>query len=152
MELIKENDRETNFKFYLDDAKKVMLDFSQCFGEVLRVSHVRYLCDNVTALEEKDDAYYIGDTKYLDKEETKKYLNEACNELSNSIIKGKTYLCIDHCGKYENINKTYKKILDEIKLKNYKIVGIPTEQYIDGSWNKENEKEYVIKIMIPIEI
>lgn len=53
MKLIKEIDRKTNFEFFLDYEKKVMLDFTQCFNNNFMLSHVRYLCDNVTSLEEK---------------------------------------------------------------------------------------------------
>ncbi len=150
MELIKEKDRKNNFEFFLDEKKKVMLDFSQCNKQNLMLSHVHYLCDNVTSLEEKNDAYYIYDYKYLDKDELNNYLNEAFDEISNDLIKAQTYLCFNYCGTYTNINKAYKKMLKEIKVKNYKITGIPIEQYIDGRWNKENEKDFVIKIMIPI--
>lgn len=150
MELIKEKNRETDIKFFLDGNKKVILDFTQCFEKNLMLSQVRYLCDNVTELKEKDDGYYIGDYKYLEKNETKKYSDEAFNEIAKGFINAQTYLCLNHFGKYENINESYKKILEEIKSKKYKIVGIPTEQYINGSWNKNDETEYITKIMIPI--
>lgn len=148
MKIIMERNRKTDNKFFLDGQKGVLLDFSK--KEDVRLFAVHYLCENVTALKEKNNAYYIDDSKYLDKDEMLKYLDEMFNELKDGVIKGKTYLCSDYCGKYSDIVETYKKILHEIRLNNYKIVGIPIEQYIDGG--PDREKDYVIKIMIPIKI
>ena len=147
MKIIMEQDRKTECKFFIDGEKGVLLDFSK--KENIMLFTARYLCDNLTSLEEKNNAYYIEDYKYLDKVEMRNYLEEISNELKNGVIKGKTYLCSEHCGKYSDIVQTYKQILDEIKLKNYKIIGIPIEQYIDGNSNKEND-DLVIKVMIPV--
>ena len=149
MELITKKDRQTGCQFFLAGEKGVLLDFTN--KENLMLSIVRYLGDNATALEEKDNAYYIDNYKYLNKAEFRKYLDEIATELGNEVIKEKTYLCSKHRGKYFDIKKTYKKILDEIKSKNYEIIGIPIEQYIDSSYDKING-EWVINVMIPIRI
>lgn len=148
MEIMIEKDRESNWKFFLDGEKGVLLDFSK---KNTMLFAARYLCDNVTALTMKNNAYYIDDYKYLDKDEMIKYIDETFDEIRNGVIKGHTYLCSEYHGKYSDIIQTYKQMLDEIKLKNYKIIGIPIEQYIDGSGYKENN-DFVIKVMIPIRI
>lgn len=148
MKVINESDRKSNFKFFLDGEKGVLLDFTK--EKNLMMSTVRYLCDNVTTIKEKDSSYYIDDYKYLDKNEMLKYIDETFDQIRNGVIKGQTYLCCDYFGNYVDIIKTYKKMLDEIRLKKYEIIGIPIEQCIDDSINKENNHIYVIRIMIPI--
>lgn len=149
LKIIMEKDRKTENKFFLDGDKGVLLDFSQ--KEDVRLFAAHFLCENVTSLQKKDNAYYIDDYKYLDKDEMLNYIEEISNEMKDGVIKGQTYLCADYCGKYLDIVQTYKKILDEIQLKNYKIVGIPMEQYIDGS-KDQGDGDFVVKVMIPVRI
>lgn len=151
MEIITEREQKIGWQYFLDDKNKVLLDFSNCIDHKnLMLSDVQRLCDNATILKKKDEAYYIADDKYLPKAEMEKYLKETFLEFESGVIKSKTYCCLDHIGKYEDIAKTYHQLLEEIKLNKYKIVGIPKEKYINGKWNKEKEQEYVTKIMIPV--
>lgn len=153
MEIIIEKDYKIGFLCFLDDDKKVLLDFTKCFKHhSLMLSDVRFILNNATSLKKKNDAYYIKNYKYLPEEETENYLKKLFLEFESGKIKKQTYCCLNHYGKYEDIAKTYRKLLDMIKVNNYKIVGIPTERFLSGRWNKEKECDYVTKIMIPVQI
>ncbi len=153
MEIIREKDYQIDWTCFLDDKNKVLLDFTKCMNHPnIMLSDIQTLCDNATVLKEKNDSYYIGNYKYLDKDTTEKYLKELFLEFETGVIKGRTYCCLNHYGKYANIAKTYQKLLETIKLNNYQIVGVPTERYLSGRWDKENENEYITQIMIPIKI
>ena len=153
MEIIIEKDYKVGFLCFLDDDKKVLLDFAKCFKQHnLMLSDVRFILNNATSLKKKNDAYYIKNYKYLPEEETEKYVRNLFLEFESGEIKEQTYCCLNHYGKYEDITKTYQKLLNMIKENNYKIVGIPTERFLSGRWNKGNETEYVTKIMIPVQI
>lgn len=151
--ILEYSDRSVGINYFLDYSKGVIVDLSKCIeSEKFMLSEAKYLCDNITSLKEKDNNYYIGRSKYLTKSETRKFLDESFDELGKGLLKNRTYLCLAHHGKYKNRIKTYKELLETIKLNNYKIVGIPIEQYIVGSWNQEDENKYVTNIMIPIDI
>ena len=146
-------DIKVGIEFIFDCDKGILIDLSKCINnENLTISKVRYLCDNVTTMKEKNNDYYIDNLKYLDKYTTEKYQDEIFAELGRGLIKGRTYLCLEHQGKYIDRKKTYKKLLEYIKSNNYKISGIPVEQYIVGSWNEIDEEKFITNIMIPIEI
>lgn len=120
------------YKYYLDSDKCVIADLSECMKDKnIMLSEIEKLCDNVTNLNLK---------------ETKKYVDEKLDNINN-----KNYLCLKHIGKYLDRSKTYDKLLNEIKTKNYIICGLPIEQYIKGSWNEKDENKYETNIMIPIE-
>lgn len=148
--ILKTKDREVNYDYFLDSDKGIMIDLSKCINNNLKLSDVRYLCDNVTSLNKKNDFYYINDCKYLEIGEVNKFIDCVFNELSSGILKEREYLCLEHHGKYSDRYKSYKKLLDEIDLKNYKIFGIPVEQYIKGNWNECDENSFITNIMIPI--
>ena len=149
--ILNEPDKEVGINYFLDSKKGIMVDISKCINSI-SLEQARYLCDNITNFEIKDDNYYLFDNYYLNSGDMKKYLDEIWNELSNGIIKKKNYLCLKHYGEYNDRYKTYEKLLLEINLKNYRISGIPIEQYIDGAWNKDDRSMYVTNIMIPIEL
>lgn len=150
--LVKTKNREIGYDIFLDSRKGVIVDISKCLcNKNLMLFDVQSLCNNVTELKKKNNNYYIGNTKFLNTKETLKYINEAFTEMDNSILNGKTYLCIDYIGNYQERYKAYEKLLKVINLKKYKICGIPVEQYIDGNWNKKDEKKYRTNIMIPVE-
>lgn len=115
------------------------------------LSDLRFLCDNVSKMEKKDNYYFINNEKYLDSSEFETYMEDVFSELSNSLIKGRKYVSMKHVGSYNLRYETYEKILNYIKENNLKINGIPSEEYIKGRWNNIKEDEYVTNIMIPIE-
>ena len=149
--LIKTKTREIGYDIFLDYEKGVIVDISKCLNNKnLMLSHVQFLCDNVTKLKKRNNNYYIGSSKFLNIKDTINYINNAFVEMDNNAINSKTYLCIDYIGNYQNRYKAYDKLLKIISLKKYKITGIPIEQYIDGNWNKKDENKYRTNIMIPI--
>jgi len=58
--------------------------------------------------------------------------------------------CIEHKGPYENLIESYKKILEWIEENGYEIAGNERESYIDGCWNKNDPKDWLTEIQIPI--
>lgn len=58
--------------------------------------------------------------------------------------------CIFHKGSYNNFADTYETILRYIEENDYEIVGEIREKYIDGVWNKDNEREWLSEIQIPV--
>lgn len=61
-----------------------------------------------------------------------------------------TAICIYHKGAYENLRDSYNTILKYIEDNGYKIIDNSRECYIDGCWNKENEKDYLTEIQFPV--
>jgi len=59
-------------------------------------------------------------------------------------------ICIYHKGAYDELGKSYAKILKYIEENNYEIVDYPRECYIDGIWNKEDVSDWLTEIQIPI--
>ena len=73
MEIIREKDYQIDWTCFLDDKNKVLLDFTKCMNHPnIMLSDIQTLCDNATVLKEKNDSYYIGNYKYLDKDTTEK--------------------------------------------------------------------------------
>ena len=140
------------FNYFLDSEKGVIVDISECLKDKnLMLSQVQDLCNNVTSLVKKDNYYYISDSKYLNILDVEKYIDEAFNEIGTDEAKNKNYIYLKHIGKYSDRYKTYEKLLNEIKKRNYRICGIPVEQYITGIWNENDEDKYETNIMIPVE-
>ena len=61
-----------------------------------------------------------------------------------------TALCIYHKGAYENLRDSYNIILKYIEDNGYEIIDNARECYIDGCWNKEDEKDYLTEIQFPV--
>lgn len=59
-------------------------------------------------------------------------------------------ICIYHKGDYDEIGKSYNKLLKYIENNQYEIKDYPRECYIDGIWNKEDIKDWLTEIQIPI--
>jgi len=59
-------------------------------------------------------------------------------------------VCLYHKGSYEEIGKSYSKILKYIEDNKFEISDYIRECYIDGIWNKENENDYLTEIQVPI--
>lgn len=58
--------------------------------------------------------------------------------------------CIYHKGSYQEFPRTYAAVLRYIEKNGYEICGNIRENYIDGVWNKETEKEWLSEIQIPV--
>lgn len=66
-------------------------------------------------------------------------------------LEEETCICIYHKGAYEELGKSYNKILKYIEENHYQIKDCPRECYIDGIWNQEDVSKWLIEIQIPIE-
>ncbi|WP_042274541.1 MerR family transcriptional regulator [[Clostridium] dakarense] len=60
-------------------------------------------------------------------------------------------VCILHKGPYSSLGESYSYAFKWIKENKYKLIGNPRESYIDGIWNKEDEKDWLTEIQIPVE-
>lgn len=61
-----------------------------------------------------------------------------------------TAVCIYHNGSYDSLRDSYNAVLKYIEDNNYTIADNPRECYIDGCWNKDDEKDYLTEIQFPI--
>lgn len=62
-----------------------------------------------------------------------------------------TVVSIMHKGSYDSIREAYAYGYNWIKENGYKIIDNPRESYIDGVWNKEDEKDWLTELQIPID-
>lgn len=59
-------------------------------------------------------------------------------------------ICIYHKGAYDELGKSYAKIMKYIEENKLEIIDFPRECYIDGIWNKENAQDWLTEIQVPI--
>jgi len=87
---------------------------------------------------------------------------EACAEVKKDIkieglncrkIPGGKCVSLIHKGPYENLSKSYKKIFDHCREKNYKIITPCQEYYLKGPGMifKGNPKNYLTEIVFMVE-
>ncbi len=99
--------------------------------------------------------------RYLDGEYKEKDFRieycEAVEKMGNETetikfkkIDSVTAACVLHKGPYSDLRKAYAFIMDWVEKNDYKISESPRESYIDGIWNKEDPKEWLTEIQIPI--
>ena len=58
--------------------------------------------------------------------------------------------CIFHKGSYNTFSESYEAVLKYIEENEYEIAGAIRESYIDGIWNKDDEREWLSEIQVPI--
>lgn len=58
--------------------------------------------------------------------------------------------CMYHQGSYAYFRETYQALIAYIEENGYEIIQTPRECYIDGIWNKENQKDWLSEIQIPV--
>lgn len=63
-----------------------------------------------------------------------------------------TAACIFHRGCYDDLPKSYAKILRYVEENGYEISGNIRESYIDGIWNRESESDWLTEIQVPIQV
>lgn len=131
---------------YLNWQEGIMINISECVKENIMISDVEYLYKNLTNFEKKKNDYYINKEKYASKTDIEKYKQEAYEQ------KEQTFLCIKHNGKYNERDKSYQILMEEIKLNQYQIDGIQKEQYRLGRWKTDDKNKYITNIMIPIKV
>lgn len=59
-------------------------------------------------------------------------------------------ICVYHKGSYDKLGISYGKIMKYIEDNKLEIIDFPRECYIDGIWNKENIKDWLTEIQVPI--
>ena len=57
---------------------------------------------------------------------------------------------IEHKGGYETLRESYNAVLKYVEEKGLVVAELPRERYIDGCWNKEDPKDYLTEIQIPV--
>lgn len=61
-----------------------------------------------------------------------------------------TAACIFHRGSYSALPEAYETLLRYIEDNGYEIAGEVRESYIDGVWNREDERDWLSEIHIPV--
>lgn len=59
-------------------------------------------------------------------------------------------VCIQHRGAYDGLRISYNLVLKYIEENGLHIADLPRECYIDGCWNKDDPKDYLTEIQIPV--
>lgn len=65
-------------------------------------------------------------------------------------IEGITAVSVMHKGSYDSLNLAYAYGFKWIESNHYLVVDNPRESYIDGIWNKEDEKDWLTELQIPV--
>ena len=58
--------------------------------------------------------------------------------------------CIFHKGSYRTFPESYEAVLRYIEENGYEIAGEIRESYIDGVWNKDDERGWLSEIQVPV--
>lgn len=61
-----------------------------------------------------------------------------------------TAACIYHHGSYATLSETYEAVLRYIEDNGYIIDGSIRESYIDGVWNRDDERDWLTEIQITV--
>lgn len=135
---------EVGINYFLDSKKGIVKNFE-------RVSNnPKFMLSDINNL--INVGPNIDDLSYDYSKSKEEYINKIIDDMETKSIKKAYYMCLRHYGSYASLNETYDKLFKHIKNSNKKICGIPMEQYVDGRWNKDNEKDYVTIVMIPVSI
>lgn len=103
--------------------------------------------------------YEIGSTLSRESLRNKEYSNlETLYIKVNKKIKNKnffikpkgTYACINHVGRYEDIYKSYEKLIKYIDENGYKIIGKSYEKTILDFFSASTEEDYLSEISIQV--
>ena len=58
--------------------------------------------------------------------------------------------CMFHKGSYRSFSESYETVLRYIEENGYEIAGEIRESYIDGVWNKDDERQWLSEIQVPV--
>jgi len=97
-----------------------------------------------------DDEYKETDIDVEICESVVDFCNNEDGIVYKKIKKVEKAACIFHKGDYESLGKSYSNLMTWIKENGYIMNGHSRESYIDGIWNKENSKDWLTEIQIPI--
>jgi len=65
-------------------------------------------------------------------------------------LKEQKAICVYHMGHYDTLSEAYGFIMKYIEENGFEIAEAPRERYIDGIWNKENPKDWLTEIQVPV--
>ncbi|MBQ7308030.1 MAG: GyrI-like domain-containing protein, partial [Clostridia bacterium] len=77
-------------------------------------------------------------------------LGKESQNISFKTLEETKAICLKHLGEYNKIGEAYAFIMAYIKDNNIKISGRVREVYIHGCWDREDSKDYLTEIQIPI--
>ena len=58
--------------------------------------------------------------------------------------------CVYHRGSYRTFSESYETVLRYIEENGYEIAGEIRESYIDGAWNRDDERQWLSEIQVPV--
>ena len=58
--------------------------------------------------------------------------------------------CLLHKGPYSTLRESYVFLFSWIRENGYILCDNPREPYIDGIWNKDDEREWLTEIQVPV--
>lgn len=59
-------------------------------------------------------------------------------------------VCMYHRGNYDTLSKSYGELFQWMEENGYEKIGKIRESFIDGIWNKEDPREWLTEIQIPV--
>ncbi len=65
-------------------------------------------------------------------------------------IEAITAISVIHRGTYDNLRDAYLFAVNWARENGYTIIGEPRERYIHGSWDREDESEWITELQLPI--
>lgn len=77
-------------------------------------------------------------------------LEEDFDDITFKKIDSVLAVSVMHKGPYSELSKAYAFVFDWIDKNQYTVADYPRENYIDGIWNKEDPKEWLTELQIPI--
>lgn len=137
-------------KFYLDDNIGIIKNYEKCFDDKNFMSSDLIHLRNISKLDFRNGYYYLGDYKYLSEDSYQKIIDYSFDILLKCNGYKESYALLRHVGKYDDIYKTYNKLMNLISNEHREIIGLPMEIFVKGRWNEEDDNKFITYVMIPI--
>ncbi len=135
----------------------IIKDFSEITGFILSsAEECKSTNPNIKCIE--PDYCYVNylDGEYKENDIKIRYVQAVVdagtpNEtIKFEVLKPFQAACMYHKGSFNNIRDSYSYLLKWIEDNGYEIAEPIRERYIDGMWNKDDEKDWLTEIQIPI--
>lgn len=78
------------------------------------------------------------------------YAGRESGLLKFRTLPGIDAVTVEHCGSYRNLRNAYSFALRWTGEHNLRICGAPREQYVNGSWNRGREEDWLTVIQLPV--
>ncbi len=62
-----------------------------------------------------------------------------------------TVAALAHCGPFDRVFETYRFLYEWIKAHGYQVAGEGRSSAIHGPWDRDNSRDYLLEVQIPIE-